>query len=79
MSGHTPTVTKTKCGRCDGCGRLANTEDREPWTAWTSLPVDSAIAVVMGLVRPEPCDACGGTGEVDVSGPCVECGDEVKP
>lgn len=51
------------CPRCEGCGQLANSDDREPWTAWTSLPYESQIAVRLGLVRPIPCDACAGTGQ----------------
>jgi hypothetical protein len=50
------------CPRCEGCGQQADTDDREPWTAWTSLPLRSSAAVLAGLVKPVPCDACGGTG-----------------
>lgn len=52
------------CSRCDGCGQLADSDDREPWTFWMSLPVKSAAAVLLGLVKPVPCDVCGGTGKV---------------
>ena len=52
-----------KCRQCDGCGKVADTKDQEPWTAWTSLPLQSAGAVVAGLVKPIECPACGGTGE----------------
>jgi len=51
------------CERCDGCGKLADTEERGPWTAWTSLPLRSAVAVIAGLVKPITCDVCGGTGK----------------
>jgi hypothetical protein len=50
------------CARCAGCGQIANTESGEPWTAWTSLPLASAAAVVAGIVRPIQCPACKGTG-----------------
>lgn len=50
------------CIRCDGCGLVADSKDREPWTAWTSLPVASAFAVTSGLVKPIPCDECAGIG-----------------
>lgn len=53
------------CDRCDGCGRLADTKDREPWTAWTSMPLSSSIAVVAGIVKPMTCHVCGGTGRLD--------------
>lgn len=46
------------CARCDGCGLIANTEEGEPWTSWTSLPVESQVAVRLGLVAPIPCPVC---------------------
>jgi hypothetical protein len=52
-----------KCETCDGCGRLADTEDREPWTVWTSMPLHSSIAVLLGIVRPIECPDCKGTGK----------------
>jgi len=58
-----------KCQTCDGCGRVADTEDREPWTAWTSLPLHSAAAVVLGIVRPITCPKCGGSGETKETKP----------
>jgi len=51
-----------KCLKCDGCGRVADTDDQEPWSAWLALPLQSAGAVVMGLVKPMTCPACGGLG-----------------
>jgi hypothetical protein len=51
-----------RCTRCDGCGQIADTEDGEPWTQWANLPVQSATAVLMGIVKPVPCPVCGGTG-----------------
>lgn len=53
-----------KCERCDGCGKIANSDDGEPWTVWTSLPLHSATAVLMGLVRPIQCPGCNGKGAV---------------
>ena len=50
------------CNKCDGEGRIANTEEGEPWSLWANLPVKSAMALMMGLVRPIPCPDCGGTG-----------------
>lgn len=46
------------CHTCDGCGQVADTDDREPWTAWESLPPGSDMAVRMGLVKPIPCPDC---------------------
>lgn len=49
-----------KCRRCDGCGKIANSENGEPWTQWASLPPGSDLAVRMGIVAPIPCpDCCG--------------------
>lgn len=57
-------MTDTKpCHWCDGSGKRANTPDREPWTVWMNLPLKSAMAVTMGLVRPVECDECNGTGQ----------------
>lgn len=51
-----------KCGRCDGCGKIADSDDGEPWTAWTSLPLHSSVAVLLGIVKPIPCPKCDGAG-----------------
>lgn len=51
------------CGRCDGCGYIADSDDAEPWTAWANLPVQSALAIQMGMVKPVPCPECKGTGD----------------
>lgn len=59
----TPREGAAKCSACAGCGRVANDEDRTPWKYWAELPLQSAVAVVMGLVRPETCSACNGTGK----------------
>lgn len=56
-------MTDTKCTTCDGCGQLADSDGREPWSVWENLPARSALAVVMGFVKPVPCDVCGGTGK----------------
>lgn len=48
------------CERCDGCGKVADSADQEPWTAWTSLPLNAGV--VLGLVRPIDCPACAGWG-----------------
>lgn len=52
-----------KCMKCEGCGRIANDDDGTPWTYWENLPLKSGLAVMAGLVRPQPCPACNGTGE----------------
>jgi hypothetical protein len=50
------------CRWCAGCGKIADTEDREPWIDWERLPPGADAAVRMGLVKPLPCPECGGTG-----------------
>lgn len=56
-----------KCGTCDGCGKVADDADRTPWSVWESLPVRSAGAVMLGLVKPVACPDCGGSGEAPES------------
>ncbi len=53
-----------RCPRCEGCGKLADSDDREPWTVWENLPLRSAGAVLLGLVKPIECPDCSGTGKV---------------
>lgn len=52
-----------RCDKCDGCGKVSDNEDEDPWTRWMKLPLESAAAVVLGIVKPKPCPKCGGTGE----------------
>ncbi len=63
-----------KCGQCDGCGKVANSDDGEPWTVWENLPPCSDIAVKMGIVKPISCPACGGMGEAYPDGGTDELG-----
>lgn len=53
-----------ECPQCAGCGRIANDSDGTPWKYWAELPLQSAVAVVAGIVRPLPCPRCNGTGIV---------------
>lgn len=55
-------MTMVECGRCNGCGQIANSKDGEPWNDWEDLPPGSNVAVLMGLVKPIPCPTCGGAG-----------------
>jgi hypothetical protein len=55
-----------KCIKCDGCGKVADSEDEEPWTVWANLPLQSSVAVVMGWVKPKTCPKCGGSGRAKV-------------
>jgi len=51
-----------KCGRCAGCGKIANDEDGTPWTYWERLPPGSDLAVRIGLVKAVTCPDCDGAG-----------------
>lgn len=51
------------CQRCSGEGRIANSDDGEPWSMWASLPPGADAAVRAGLVKPIPCPSCNGTGQ----------------
>lgn len=67
----TTTIITDPCPRCEGCGKLANSDDQEPWTFWENLPVKSAAAVIMGLVKPVPCYACQGSGNATATLPVL--------
>lgn len=51
------------CGRCDGCGKIADGEEGAPWSVWESMPLKSSAAVLLGIVKPITCPDCGGTGK----------------
>lgn len=52
------------CPKCLGEGKVANSDDQEPWSMWTNLPLKSAAAVLVGLVKPIDCPRCNGTGKL---------------
>jgi len=54
----------TACPACDGCGKVANTQDQEPRSRWLALPLTGAAAVTMGLIKPVTCRRCGGSGHL---------------
>lgn len=56
--------TPNACPKCWGEGKVANSDEQEPWSTWADLPPGSDIAVRLGLVKPIPCPSCGGSGEV---------------
>ena len=63
---YVPTV-KTEpqpCPRCRGCGQIADSQDGEPWSMWLEMPLQSALAVLAGIVRPLPCPRCDGVGTI---------------
>ena len=60
-------MAETQCDRCDGCGQIANDDEGTPWSFWLNLPVKSAVAVMMGIVKPLPCPECGGSGKLEAT------------
>lgn len=54
------------CSACAGCGKVANDEDHTPWKYWAEMPLQSSVAVLMGLVKPETCLNCGGSGTASI-------------
>lgn len=59
-------MADTKCPDCEGCGQVASGSG-EPWTAWAALPLQSASAVILGLVKPVPCSSCLGLGDAEAA------------
>lgn len=55
-----------KCDQCDGCGKIANSDDGEPWSDWEAMPEASKLAIRLGIVRPIECPGCRGTGKEQV-------------
>ena len=53
-----PSPDAANCKRCGGCGLIADTDEGEPWTAWSELPPGADLAVRIGAVSPVPCPAC---------------------
>lgn len=51
------------CKKCNGEGRVANSDEQEPWSCWENLPPGADIAVRMGIVKPIPCPDCKGGKE----------------
>lgn len=54
-----------QCPKCEGCGKVANTREAEPWHRWESLPPGSDLAVRLGIICPIPCPKCNGTGKIE--------------
>jgi hypothetical protein len=50
------------CARCAGCGKIANSDQGEPWSDWERLPPGSDLAVRMGVIEPLRCPSCEGSG-----------------
>ena len=61
-------ITEIECFRCLGCGKIADSEDGEPWIYWLPphLEPPANIAVVMGIVKPVECYLCKGSGKIEI-------------
>lgn len=55
------------CRKCYGEGRIANSDDGEPWSTWAALKPGEDLAVQLGIVRPIDCPVCKGTGSRKVA------------
>jgi len=55
---------KQECGKCEGCGQIANDDEGTPWKYWLEIPVKSAGAILMGLVKPITCPECKGKSKL---------------
>jgi hypothetical protein len=53
---------ENKCQRCQGWKQIDDGDEGISWKYWAELPVQSAIAVTMGIVKPIVCPRCNGTG-----------------
>jgi hypothetical protein len=63
----TITMKGGDCDRCAGCGYLDDGE-MQPFKYWLELPVQSAVALQMGLVKPVECPDCRATGNAQSAG-----------
>lgn len=59
-----PEPAERKCDRCDGEGKIADSEGGEPWSSWAELPPGSDLAVRTGIVKPMDCPDCAGAGPI---------------
>lgn len=55
------------CDRCAGCGYITDGKNGDPFKYWLELPVQSAVALQMGLVKPVECPECKGSGAAAVA------------
>ena len=55
-----------RCEKCEGCGKVTDGDNEDPWIWWTDLPFRNAAAVAMGVVMPKDCPVCQGTGKVEL-------------
>ena len=51
-----------RCERCEGCGQITSDDGGTPWIHWSNLPLSSAGAVLLGVVKPLVCPECNGSG-----------------
>ncbi len=66
-------MTTYNCSSCFDCGLIANDDDHTPWVEVLKLPLGSAAAVVMGLIRPIPCLKCAPRRGDLIETECLKC------
>ena len=64
------------CPTCQGCGKVANSNDGEPWTVWEKLSPGADLAVRAGIIYAVTCPRCGGSGSAQGSGVRVGAGED---
>jgi hypothetical protein len=50
------------CKQCLGWKRTDGSDEHLSWKYWAELPERASVAVKIGLVKPEECPRCHGTG-----------------
>jgi RecJ-like exonuclease len=63
---NTKIYCETECPQCEGCGKITNTEEKESWKHWADIPIKSAQAVILGIVKPIPCPKCNGKAIINL-------------
>lgn len=58
----TPATIDHRCTDCDGCGMVADRKPEHTWAECLAVPAGSAVAMLVGSLRPVPCSKCGGSG-----------------
>lgn len=55
-------IADRRCRDCDGCGMVADRKPAHTWAECLAVPAGSAVATLVGSLRPVACPTCGGSG-----------------